>query len=122
MRGPEHQRVARGDQPAQGPPVQGRERRSRGHWQQGSGLPQPDWRQGGVQRDGPGRHAPPRQADRPGQGAARCLYRRPDQRGLRLLHQVHQHDEAGVGDRTAAAAQREHVAGRRRRPRLGLHL
>jgi F-type H+-transporting ATPase subunit gamma len=47
--------------------------RSGGHWQQGFGFPEPCGCQGGVACDGSGRHAPPGQADRPGQGAARCL-------------------------------------------------
>ena len=44
------------------------------------------------------------EADRRGQGDARRLRGRPLDRGLSLLHPLHQHDEAGAGDRAAAAA------------------
>ena len=53
-----------------------------GHRQQGPGLPEPHRRQGGVARHPAGRHAAPRQADRPGQGAAGRLRRRQAERGV----------------------------------------
>ena len=52
------------------------------------------------------RPAAARQADRPGQGAARRLRRGQAQGRLPLLHALHQHDAPGAGDRAAAAAHR----------------
>ena len=88
--------------------ARGRRGRGGGDRQQGPGLPEPHRRQGGLACHAARRHAAPRQADRPGQGAARRLRRRQARRGVPLLHPVHQHDEAGAGGRAAAAA-----AGRR---------
>ena len=78
--------------------------RSGGHRQQGPGLPEPHRRPSGVARHAAGRHAAPGQADRPGQGAARRVRRRQARRGVPVLHQVHQHDEAGAGGGAVAAA------------------
>jgi hypothetical protein len=83
--------------------AQGVRGRGRGHRQQGLGLPEPHRRQGGLARRAAGRHAAPGQADRAGQGAARRLCGRTPQRGVPVLHALHQHDEAGAGGRAVAA-------------------
>ena len=94
-----------------------------GHRQQGPGLPEPHRRQGGLARHPAGRHAAPRQADRPGQGAARRVRRRQAERRVPVLHQVHQHHAAGAGGRAAAAAGgRDAARPDKGRARLGLHL
>ncbi len=101
---------------------QGAEGRGGRDRQQGPGLPEPDRRQGRLARDPARRPAAARKADRPGQGAARRLRRRPALRRLPLLHALHQHDAPGAGDPAAAAALRRADAEGRRQARLGLHL
>src|SRR5256885_12900609 len=54
-------------------------------------------------RDGSGRYAPSGKADRPCEGAARCICSGQAERGVPELHQVHQHHEAGIGGGAVAA-------------------
>ena len=72
----------------------------------GLGFMQRAGRQGRLARHRARRYAAPREADRAGQGSARCLHEGRDRRALHRLYPLHQHDEAGAGVRAVAAAVR----------------
>ena len=92
----------------------GRQGRGGGHRQQGLRLPQPHRREDRLACRPAGRHAAPGQADRPGEGAARRLCRGAAERGVPVLHALHQHHEAGAGGRSSCCRCRREHGGRRR--------
>ena len=88
-----------------------------GDRQQGHGLPGPDRRQGHQPHRADRRRAAARPAGGPGQGDARRLRRRRGRLGAPVLHALHQHDEAGAGDRAVAAAEQPSACSRARKRR-----
>ena len=85
----------------------------------GLGFLNRDRRQGRVACHPARRHAAPRQADRPGQGAARRLRRRQARRGVPVLHQfINTMKQEPVVEQLLPLSAEQH-AGRRRRSTAG---
>ena len=91
----EHEHPACVAPEVQGTGAAGQDDRSIGDRQQGSRLPESSARQGRVASHASGRHAASGKADRRGEGAARPVLGRQDQRGVPGVHALRQHDEAG---------------------------
>ena len=115
LRRTQHQHPAPRAEPAQGVAGEGNRGRLLRDRQQGLRVPQPPGREHRLACGAAGRPAAPRPADRAGQAPARQVHGRRARRGAHLLHDVREHDAAGVAPRPDAADPRGVPCARRGR-------